>query len=148
MVEMEKPIHVSRGRVYWSETDAAVMMHFSNFFRICEKTEEDFFETLGLRFDPDSTIVFPRAHASCDYHYPLYPGDKYRVAIVEIVVGRTSIEYSFEIHNETHDKLSAKCRIVAVAYDKAMRKPVPIPDALKKLLIERGAREKYPRPVH
>ncbi len=42
------PLFSIRYRVWWSETDAALMMHFSNFFRVCERTEEEFLASLGV----------------------------------------------------------------------------------------------------
>ncbi len=77
-MENEKPLYVARYRVYWSETDAAIMMHFSNFFRICERAEEDFLESMGLKGpvgERGSRIILPRVHAECDYFTPLRPCD-------------------------------------------------------------------------
>ena len=139
-----QPIFSKKYRVYWSETDAAQIMHFSNFFRACERTEEDFWQSMGLKFDPSLGVIFPRAHASCDYHSPLHPGDTYRVDITRIIVGRTSITYYFQIYNEDKNKLSAECRIVAVAYSTTEKKPIPIPGQVRQLLYERGAEEKTP----
>ena len=44
----EKPLFTARYRVHWSETDAAGRMHFSNFFRVLERCEEDLLASLGL----------------------------------------------------------------------------------------------------
>jgi acyl-CoA thioester hydrolase len=38
----------SRYRVYWSETDAAGIAHFTNILRIIEKAEEDLYRSKGL----------------------------------------------------------------------------------------------------
>ncbi len=61
-------------RVEFSETDAAGIVHFSNFFRYMESAEHAFFRSLGYsimmrRFDPP--LGFPRVHVSCDYRSPL-----------------------------------------------------------------------------
>ncbi|MET1101368.1 MAG: thioesterase family protein [Pyrodictiaceae archaeon] len=138
-----RPIYSSTYRVYWSETDAALMMHFSNFFRVCERVEEEFFWTLGLRFDPHSDIIFPRVHASCDYRSPLHPGDAYRVDLVEILVGKSSITYRYRFYNESRGgRLAAECTIVAVAYDRRTGRSIEVPGELRKLLLEKGAKPK------
>ncbi|AMD30413.1 thioesterase family protein [Acidilobus sp. 7A] len=129
-------------RVYWSETDAACMMHFSNYFRVCERTEEEFLTRLGFsqRAEPGKRIIMPRVSASCDYKSPLGPGHSYRVDIVDIVIGRSSITYVYEIFNETTQRLSAACTIVAVAYDEASGRSVEVPVELKEKLLAAGAR--------
>jgi acyl-CoA thioester hydrolase len=37
-----------RYRVYWSETDAAGIAHFTNILKIIEKAEEDLYRSKGL----------------------------------------------------------------------------------------------------
>mgnify|MGYP001772635101 CR=1 FL=1 len=138
------PIFSLRYRVWWSETDAAIMMHFSNFFRVCERTEEEFLSHLGVAQvgQPGSRLLMPRVRAECDYESPLRPGDMYRVDIVDIVLGRTSIQYSYEVYNETRGRLSARCRIVTVIYDEATDRPKEIPAELRNKLLASGARQR------
>ena len=131
-------------RVYWSETDAALMMHFSNFFRVCERTEEEFLASLGVsqRGSPGSRLLMPRVHAECDYRRPLRPGDEYRVDVVDVVLGRTSVTYTYEIHNVTSGQLAATCRIVTVSYDERADRAVEIPSVVREALKRAGARER------
>ena len=70
----DKPLLSARYRVHWSETDAAGIMHFSNFFRVIERCEEDLLASLGLMdrivghgIPP---IVLPRVRAECWYQGP------------------------------------------------------------------------------
>ncbi len=61
-------------RVEFSDTDAAGIMHFSNFFRFMETAEHAFFRSLGFSVmdrEPQGRVGWPRVHASCDYHRPL-----------------------------------------------------------------------------
>jgi len=140
--QKRKPIFAAEYYVYWSETDAAQLVHFSNYFRICERAEEDFWRSLGLKFDTSYGLIFPRVHASCDYRSPLHPGDRFRVEIVNIVLGNTSLTYFFRIFNITRDRLAAECRIVATAYSIEKQETIPIPVEVRKLLLERGAEER------
>ncbi|MFP3285939.1 MAG: thioesterase family protein [Acidilobus sp.] len=135
------PLYSKRYRVYWSETDAALMMHFSNFFRVCERTEEEFLASLGVtqRGLPGSRILMPRVHAECDYENPLRPGAVYRVDITDVVIGRSSLQYLYEFYDESN-KLSARCKIVAVFYDEAEGKAKEIPKELREKLLAAGAR--------
>ncbi|KSW12570.1 hypothetical protein CF15_07600 [Pyrodictium occultum] len=141
-----EPLFAARYRVHWSETDAAGIMHFSNFFRALERCEEDMLASLGLM---DSIvgqmpprIVFPRVHAECLYQAPLRLGDTYRVEVTGIELGRKSIRYSFRIVNETLGSPSAECSIVAVAYSIAEGRSIPIPEEMRRKLLEIGAVER------
>jgi len=61
-------------RVEFSETDAAGIVHFSNFFRYMESVEHAFFRSLGhsvMLRDHQPPLGFPRVHAECDYRSPL-----------------------------------------------------------------------------
>ncbi len=138
----DRPLFTARYRVYWSETDAALMMHFSNFFRVCERTEEEFLASLGLSQvgEPGKRIIMPRVRAECNYKSPLRPGDLYRVDIVDIVIGRSSLTYSYRIYNETRGAISAECNIVAVTYDESKGSSVAVPAYLKEKLLSMGAR--------
>jgi len=138
-------------RVWWDETDAAGIAHFTSFFKYCERLEEEFLADLGFRNPPsgpvDAKIIFPRVKASCEYKYPLWPGDTYTVSIEDILVGEKSITYTFRIVNNTRgDKLSAQCTIVVVAYDTEKGKSIAIPEELRRELVRKGARSRDPSP--
>lgn len=143
VVNQLKPIFSAKYRVYWSETDAAIMMHFSNFFRVCERTEEELFASLNIsqKGDVGKRLLMPRVHAECDYKNSLRPGDVYTVNITEIVLGKSSLRYTYEIYNETTNQLSAICKIVSVIYDEINNKSKEIPEEIRKKLIEIGAKE-------
>ncbi|MEB3859816.1 MAG: acyl-CoA thioesterase [Desulfurococcales archaeon] len=136
-------LFTSRHRVYWSDTDAAGIAHFTSFFRYCEKTEEDLLYSVAGKRDFRSVgVLLPRVKASCDYLYPLYPGDVARVDIEDIVVGDKSVTYKFTVYNETRRQRSAECEIVAVAVDPKTMRSTSLPGELRQLLISIGAKEK------
>ena len=56
--------------VEFAETDAAGLLHFSNYFRYMEIAEHTFFRSLGFSIhagDPVPEIGWPRVHVECDY---------------------------------------------------------------------------------
>ncbi len=139
-------VYVYRSVAYWNETDAAGIVHFSNFFRYCERAEEDFWinEYGGLnearkRFN----ILFPRVRAECNFYFPIYPYDKFRVEIEDVLLGNSSITYKHKIYNESRGgKLSAECSITVVCVDRESMKSIPLPDEVRSFLLRHGAREK------
>ena len=82
-------------KVEFSETDAAGIVHYSNFFRYMEACEHAFFRSLGTSIvDKSSGIGWPRVHASCDYRKPLYFEDELVIALR--VTEKTSKSLSYE----------------------------------------------------
>jgi len=139
---MAGPLFEARFIVYWSESDAAGIAHFTTFFKMLEWTEEELLrDILGEAFtDPDKrSIIFPRVHASCDYKAPLRVHDTARISIDSAVIGKTSITWLFTIHNETLGVESAKCKVVAVSVEASTLRPIEVPSELKEALLKRGA---------
>ncbi len=122
-----------RGRVYWSETDAAGIAHFTSILRYCERAEEELLVTRlgGYR---RGGLVFPRVHVECDYSGPLYPHDEYRVVIEEASVGGKSIRLRFRVDNLTRGYLAARGLFVTVAYDPVAGRSVEVPGEIRRLL--------------
>ena len=130
-----------RGRVYWSETDAAGIAHFTSILRYCERAEEELFISRigGYR---RGAIVFPRVHVECDYEGPLYPHDEYRVVIEEARVGGKSIRWRFRVENLTRGYVAARGAFVTVAFDPVAGRSVEVPEVIRRALsgsTEEGA---------
>ncbi|MEN2999728.1 MAG: thioesterase family protein [Acidilobaceae archaeon] len=138
-------LYSHRFMVYWSDTDAAGIAHFSNFFRWCERTEEELFRS---RLGPLSGllaglgIAFPRVKASCSFSFPLFLHDEFRVDVAEILLGSKSITYRYEIYNESKGVKSAECEVVVVAVRLAEMRSVEIPQQVREALVAIGAVEK------
>ena len=89
-------------RVEFGETDAAGIVHYSNFFRYMEACEHAFFRSIGTSIvDKSSGIGWPRVHASCDYRNPLYFEDEFTIALH--VTSKTSKSLSYEFVFEKPD---------------------------------------------
>ena len=133
-------IYSLKGRVYWSETDAAQIAHFTSFLRYCEKTEEEFLLGLGLERSFPPRILFPRVHVEIDYLVPLRVHDEYRVDLEEVELGRKSITWRYRIHNLTLGEPSADCTIVTVAFDPSTWTSIEIPRELREKILEAAGR--------
>ena len=139
-------IYSYRSTAYWNETDAAGIVHFSNYFRYCERAEEEFFKNLTGGFPGILArygITVPRVKALCEYRHPIYPHDDFRVDIVDVELGNRSIKYKFEIFNESRGGVkAADCEIVVAVVDPKTMKSIEIPGELRELLKSMGARER------
>jgi acyl-CoA thioester hydrolase len=124
--------------VEFSETDAAGIMHFSNFFRFMESAEHAFFRSLGLSLAHRRNgleIGLPRVHAECDYALPLRVEDEVRVRLLVERVGRSSVTYQFRFNRVNGSSLQevARGRVIAAFVKRGPNgafKSVPLPKAI------------------
>jgi acyl-CoA thioester hydrolase len=91
-------------RVEFSETDAAGIVHFSNFFRYMESVEHAFIRSLGHsvmweRHQPP--LGFPRVHAECDYRSPLRFEDLVEMHLLVREKRPRSLSYQIRFRNLT-----------------------------------------------
>lgn len=96
---MARPTFTLTRRVEFHETDAAGLMHFSNFYRWMEVCEHEWFRTLGLAIMSTGADGFqrgwPRRDSSCAHVRPLRCGDVVRIRATIDEVGDSSLAYSF-----------------------------------------------------
>ena len=83
-----------RRRVQFSETDAAGIVHFANYFRYFEDAEHALWREAGLSIHPEqSPIGWPRVSASCDYHRALKFEQEFDVTVRIAEMTRRTIRY-------------------------------------------------------
>ncbi len=125
-------------RVEFSETDAAGIVHFSNFFRYMEAVEHAFFRSLGhsvMWRDHQPPLGFPRVAAACEYVSPLRFEDVVELHLLVREKKPRSLSYEVRFVNlsatppreAARGTLTVVC--VARAADGAFR-AVPIPKSL------------------
>jgi len=117
--------------VEFSETDAAGMAHFSNFYRWMEATEHAFVESRGVNFF-DEQFLWPRVNASCDFKHPVKRGDQISVDLVSVDLGKSSLRYRFEIR--VGERICALGEITTVCLSAAKREPVELLEKIRSAL--------------
>jgi acyl-CoA thioester hydrolase len=108
--------HSIRRTVQFSETDAAGIVHFSNFFRFMEDAEHALWRENGLSIHPDvSPIGWPRVGASCAFHRALKFEQEFEVTIrVTAITGRT-MSYSCDLTQDGRKIASGTLKIACVS---------------------------------
>ena len=121
-------------QVEFSETDAAGIVHFSNFFRYMEAAEHAFFRSLGHSIHRTGAAVgWPRVHADCDYRYPLRFEDTVEIHLLVREKNEKTIVYGFVFRklNEGPPRVVARgsLAVACVRRDRetGVMKAVPIP---------------------
>ena len=123
-------------RVSWADTDAAQVVHFSNYFRFFEKTEEEFYRYLGFTFKDvhDKGLWFPRVEAFCQFQKSARFNDLLEVELTIEDLREKSIKYGFKIFNKESAALLAKGYMVVVVADKQTGKATRIPKEIAEKL--------------
>jgi len=131
-------------KVRFAETDAAGIVYYPNFYKWMDQATQEMFEAIGFpsRKMLDEGKGTPLIEAFCRFRVPLYVGDRIRVEseITEIrnrafrvthtfYRGETLVAEGYEVH-------------AWVEFDNGKLTAVPIPDALRKLMMaeETGAK--------
>jgi acyl-CoA thioester hydrolase len=111
---MPSELRVSR-LVQFSETDAAGLVHFSNFFRYFEDAEHQLWRDAGLSIHPEkSPIGWPRVAASCEFHRPLKFEEQFDIVVRVSEMTRRTIAYAGEITRNGERIATASWKIACV----------------------------------
>jgi acyl-CoA thioester hydrolase len=124
-------------RVSWVDTDAAQVVHFSNYFRIFERAEEEMFAKLGLSFDEvrrKFDIWLPRVEALCKFKAPARFGDTLEVYLTVAEIMDKAVKYTFQIVNQKSEQEVAEGYVVIVVADRKSGHATSIPEELAKKL--------------
>lgn len=107
-------------RVTWADTDAAQVVHYSNYFRLFERAEEELYRHLGFSFTDFRTrgLWFPRVEAFCQYRKPAKFNDLLETEVTIEEIKEKSVKYAFRILNKENTQLLATGYVVVVAADK------------------------------
>ncbi len=127
-------------RVQFSDTDMAGIVHFANFYRYMERAEHAFFRSIGLSiwenpadFPPEERVGWPRVHASCDFHAPLFFQETFQVELLVEEIRGKAIRYLVRCWKED-GSLAAEGRMAAACVRKdaatGKMRAVPIPERI------------------
>jgi len=116
-------------RVTWADTDAAQVVHYSNYFRFLERAEEDFYRYLGFSFFDIAKrgFWFPRVEAFCQYRKPARYNDLIEVELIIEELREKSVKYGFRMFNKETEVLLVEGYVVIVMADKQTQKAIQIP---------------------
>jgi len=133
---MEQKPFIARFRICFVETDAGQVVHFSNYFRYFERTEEEFYHKIGLggySYLKRERHGLPRISASCKYTSPMRLDEEIEVHLTIEQLREKEIQYKFLIHNLTTNKIAAEGALSAIWLDLKKWETIPIPKDVRKL---------------
>ena len=127
--------------VEFHETDAAGLVHFSNYFRYAESAEHALYRSIDysmMKKVDGAFLGWPRVRAQAKYSAPLDSGDVMRIELWIAELKDKAIDWNYKIFKDKDDTLAAKGSFVTlhVRFDALTRDmlTLPIPEELRTLL--------------
>ena len=126
--------------VRFGEIDQARVVYYPRFFHYFHQAFEEWFaRALGVSY-PDlvlkENVGFPSVRVETEFLAPLRYGDKIRVDLELLEIGRTSITVRYTLVRLADGATSARATIKNVAIDNDTFQPVPISDPWRRRFEE------------
>ncbi len=125
-------------KIRFDDVDGAGIVYHPQFFHLCHKAFEDFFDDAASVSYPqlinDHRRGFPTVAIHSDFSAPLRYGD---IALVQLEIekiGRSSATFAYEIRRKQDSILCFSAQIIKVYMDLENHAVLPIPDEMRSLL--------------
>lgn len=127
--------HTTTFTVYFYHTDAAGVVHHSNYVNWYEAGRIEFLKQLGFPYEvlQQQRIGFSPVSLSLHYLYPLRLGDVFTVHTTFTQINKASILVEAEIHLKT--QIVNRCQVKLACLNEKDWKPIRIPESICKKLI-------------
>ncbi|HEX7139950.1 MAG TPA: thioesterase family protein [Vicinamibacterales bacterium] len=129
---MSAPVYRHRLSVRFRDCDAMGHVNHAVFFTYLEQCRLTFWREVTGSPSPHTRVII--AHAECDYRSPAHFGDDLDVTLRVAAIGSSSFTLAYEVTNATTTRVVATGSTVMVSYDYQAGKPIPLPEATRKLL--------------
>ncbi|OGX37449.1 MAG: hypothetical protein A3G91_00995 [Omnitrophica WOR_2 bacterium RIFCSPLOWO2_12_FULL_50_9] len=123
-------------RIYYHDTDAGGVVYYANYLKFLEEARVEFLERKGLSIERCRQLGFWHAVRKCSatYKRPARYGDIIICDAALKKVTAAQIIFDQKIHDKKTGRLVLEAEVVLVSLNKDF-KPVPIPEAVKALLM-------------
>ncbi len=139
--------------VRFGDVDRAGILYYPRFLNYFHVAFEEFIRhALGRPYADvieRDRVGMPMVHLEVDFDAPLAYGDSALVEVRVAKVGRTSVDWRYEVRSRRKGAVTTRARATTVAVDLDTFRPVPVPDALRGPLVARidgGAPSPRPSP--
>lgn len=139
--------------VQMHETDAAGVMHFSNYYRWMESAEGELFDKLGIEifnFDPNDFRGWPRVEASCRYRLPIFFREEAEMEVfitqLSFKIAEVTVRFFKDVDGKRKKAAEGTMRIIHARKDPATGalKASLMPDAAYQALLPYAPAEEAP----
>ncbi len=124
-------------KIRFDDVDGAGIVYYPQFFHLCHKAFEDFFDDAASvsypRLINELRRGFPTVAIQSEFTAPLRYGDIALVKISICKVGRSSATFNYEIRRKKDTKLCFSAQITKVFMNLESNEVLPIPDDMRNL---------------
>lgn len=128
---------ISLQKIRFDDVDGAGIVYYPQFFHLCHKAFEDFFDDAASVSYPqlinEKRRGFPTVAIRSDFSAPLRYGDIALVKLEIDKIGRSSAAFNYEIRRKQDSKLCFSARITKVFMDLDTNAVLPIPEDMRAL---------------
>ena len=122
-------------KVHWSDTDAAGIVWFPNYFGWFEDAEEELYAVVVGRHRQalldEHRFAMPRVEASAKYQAPVRAGQLIRIGIAATIENPRRLRYDFEMRIDADDTLIAEGFVRVACVDRETFKPRDFPPSCR-----------------
>lgn len=127
--------------VRFADVDRAGILYYPRFLNYFHIAFEEFFDrALGVRYADAierDRLGFPMRHLEVDFRAPLAYGDAAVVHVRVVRVGRTSVEFAYEVTSKKSGKATTFAKATTVAVNLDTFEAVSVPEPYRGLLEAR-----------
>ncbi len=127
--------------VRFADVDRAGILYYPRFLNYFHIAFEEFSEAVfGVPYHETiqrERVGFPMVHLEIDFKSPLTYGDRAQVAIRVVKVGRSSVEYVYEVKSRNSGKVTTLARAVTAAVNLDTFQTIPVPEPYRARLLAR-----------
>lgn len=121
-------------KVRYAETDAQGHVFFGNYYIYFDEGLLEYMKAIGYSYQDllSDGMDLLYVESRCQHHAAAHFDDVLDVHVRVGNIGHSSITFEFSIHKQDPDQLVGTGYIVAVNVDKATRRPVSVPQTLRR----------------
>ncbi len=135
--ENSRMAFTSTQKIRFDDVDGAGIVYYPQFFHLCHKAFEDYFDDLaGVSYPQlikEMRRGFPAVAIESTFVSPMTYGDIAIVSMVVEKVGKSSARFHYRIHRRHDSQLCFEAHITKVFMDLDRRKSEQLPDEIRTL---------------
>jgi acyl-CoA thioester hydrolase len=131
-------------RVNWGDTDMAGIVYYPNYLKWFDIAGHQFFRSIGLspaQLDSEKNIILPLLDVRCTFEKPLYYDDIITIKTEAMEINNKTIKLKHEVYRDDVRTGHGYELRGWVKKEEGKIFAVPIPEEVKKLLVEDEPKE-------
>ena len=125
-------------KIRFDDVDGAGIVYYPQYFHLCHKAFEDFFDDAASVSYPQlingMRRGFPTVAIHSEFSAPLTYGDFVLVKLSVEKIGRSSVTFNYRIYRKKDSTLCFEAQITKVFIDLDTKTALPIPEEIRSLM--------------